>query len=60
MTEENCRDAFGRMTFSDIAMASGSKVLIRTGSGVNMPNRGLERMKRVKPVTKKWNDANET
>lgn len=58
MTVEKANERLGRMTFRDIATARGMISLIATLLGVNMANRGLERVKRVSHVIKKWKAAN--
>lgn len=58
MTVEKASDRLGRMTFNAMAIAKGIISLIATLLGVNMSNRGLERVKRVSHVTKKWKAAN--
>ncbi len=57
MTVEKARDRFGRITFKDIAMASGMISLIATLRGVNIANRGRDSVNNVSHVMKKWNAA---
>ena len=47
----------GRITFRLIAIANGIICLIATLFGTNMANLGLERVKRVSHVMKKWKAA---
>lgn len=58
MTVEKASDRFGRMTFRDMATASGIISLIATFLGTKNANRGREMVKSVSHVMKKWNAAN--
>ena len=57
MTVEKARDRLGRMTFKDIATARGMISLIATRLGVNIANRGRDRVNSVSHVMKKWKAA---
>lgn len=57
MTEEKASERLGRITFIDMATASGIISLMATRRGTNMAKRGRERVKSVSQVMKKWKDA---
>ena len=55
---EKASDRLGRITFKDMAIASGMISLMATLRGVKNANLGRERVKSVSHVMKKWKAAN--
>lgn len=53
-------ERFGRMTFSDMAMARGMISRMATRRGTKKASWGRERAKRVRKVMKKWKEAKDS